>query len=89
MYVASAFRRTVRAVRLKPDTTYYTVVKSAVGRDEARRPRAKLVRYYREDGRGDETIIELPTGGSAPGLQAAWNGGYDPINWRPWPVGGG
>jgi hypothetical protein len=30
MYVASAFRRTVRAVRLKPDTTYYTVVKSAV-----------------------------------------------------------
>ena len=31
MYVASAFRRTVRAVRLKPDTTYYTVVKSAVG----------------------------------------------------------
>jgi hypothetical protein len=30
MDVASAFRRTLRAVRLKPDTTYYTVVKSAV-----------------------------------------------------------
>ena len=41
MYVASAFRRTVRAVRLKPDTTYYTVVKSAVER-LARRCNASL-----------------------------------------------
>src|SRR3982750_136421 len=35
-------------------------------RVQARRLRAKLVRYYREGGRADETIIELPKGGYAP-----------------------
>ena len=33
---------------------------------QARRLRAKLVRYYREEGRADETVIELPKGGYAP-----------------------
>ncbi len=35
-------------------------------RVQARRLRAKLVRYYQEDGRGDEMIIDLPKGGYAP-----------------------
>src|SRR5262245_32899214 len=35
-------------------------------RVQARRLRAKLVRYYREEGRIDEWIIELPKGGYAP-----------------------
>ena len=35
-------------------------------RVQARRLRAKLVRYYREEGRADELIIELPKGGYAP-----------------------
>ena len=35
-------------------------------RVQARRLRAKLVRYYREEGRADETLIELPKGGYAP-----------------------
>jgi serine/threonine-protein kinase len=35
-------------------------------RVQARRLRAKLVRYYREEGRADETMIELPKGGYAP-----------------------
>jgi serine/threonine-protein kinase len=35
-------------------------------RVQARRLRAKIVRYYREEGRADETIIELPKGGYAP-----------------------
>jgi serine/threonine-protein kinase len=35
-------------------------------RVQARRLRAKLVRYYREEGRADEVIIELPKGGYAP-----------------------
>jgi len=35
-------------------------------RVQARRLRAKLVRYYQEDGRGDEVIIDLPKGGYAP-----------------------
>src|SRR5438552_7910481 len=35
-------------------------------RVQARRLRAKLVRYYREEGRADESIIELPKGGYAP-----------------------
>src|SRR5215217_8036119 len=35
-------------------------------RVQARRLRAKLVRYYREEGRVDEWIIELPKGGYAP-----------------------
>ncbi len=35
-------------------------------RVQARRLRAKLVRYYREEGRSDEWIIELPKGGYAP-----------------------
>ena len=35
-------------------------------RVQARRLRAKLVRYYREEGRTDETVIELPKGGYAP-----------------------
>jgi len=33
---------------------------------QARRLRAKLVRYYREEGRADEWIVELPKGGYAP-----------------------
>ena len=35
-------------------------------RVQARRLRAKLVRYYQEEGRADETVIELPKGGYAP-----------------------
>jgi hypothetical protein len=35
-------------------------------RVQGRRLRAKLVRYYREEGRADETVIELPKGGYAP-----------------------
>src|SRR5215470_14091401 len=35
-------------------------------RVQARRLRAKLVRYYREEGRIDEWIVELPKGGYAP-----------------------
>ncbi len=35
-------------------------------RVQARRLRAKLVRYYREEGRTDDVIIELPKGGYAP-----------------------
>jgi len=35
-------------------------------RVQARRLRAKLVRYYQEDGRRDEVIIDLPKGGYAP-----------------------
>src|SRR5262245_32577411 len=35
-------------------------------RVQARRLRAKLVRYYREEGRADPTLIELPKGGYAP-----------------------
>jgi TolB-like protein/Flp pilus assembly protein TadD len=35
-------------------------------RVQARRLRAKLVRYYREEGRADALIIDLPKGGYAP-----------------------
>jgi serine/threonine-protein kinase len=35
-------------------------------RVQARRLRAKLVRYYREEGPGDELIVDLPKGGYAP-----------------------
>jgi TolB-like protein/Flp pilus assembly protein TadD len=35
-------------------------------RVQARRLRAKLVHYYREEGRADELIIDLPKGGYAP-----------------------
>src|SRR6185436_11875684 len=35
-------------------------------RVQARRLRAKLERYYHEEGRADELIIELPKGGYAP-----------------------
>ena len=35
-------------------------------RVQARRLRSKLVRYYREEGRSDEWMIELPKGGYAP-----------------------
>jgi TolB-like protein/Flp pilus assembly protein TadD len=35
-------------------------------RVQARRLRAKLVHYYAEEGRTDETVIELPKGGYAP-----------------------
>ncbi len=35
-------------------------------RVQARRLRAKLVRYYREEGRADPLIIDLPKGGYAP-----------------------
>ncbi len=35
-------------------------------RVQARRLRARLTRYYREEGRNDEILIELPKGGYAP-----------------------
>src|SRR5689334_22663489 len=35
-------------------------------RVQARRLRAKLVTYYREEGRADELIVDLPKGGYAP-----------------------
>src|ERR1041385_2828592 len=35
-------------------------------RVQARRLRARLVRYYRENGQSDEIVIELPKGGYAP-----------------------
>src|SRR3954464_4024141 len=35
-------------------------------RVQARRLRAKLVRYYREEGRADEWVVGRPQGGSAP-----------------------
>src|SRR5207237_7976724 len=35
-------------------------------RVQARRLRARLVHYYREEGRADELIIDLPKGGYAP-----------------------
>jgi len=35
-------------------------------RVQARRLRARLVRYYREEGQNDEIVIELPKGGYAP-----------------------
>ena len=38
-------------------------------RVQARRLRARLVRYYREEGRPDELIIELPKGGYAPAFK--------------------
>jgi len=38
-------------------------------RVQARRLRAKLFRYYREEGRADEWIVELPKGGYAPTLK--------------------
>ncbi len=37
-----------------------------VVRVQARRLRARLVRYYREEGVGDEVLIELPKGGYTP-----------------------
>src|SRR5947209_16150302 len=36
-------------------------------RVQARRLRARLVRYYREQGQHDAGVIELPEGGYAPG----------------------
>ena len=38
-------------------------------RVQARRLRARLVRYYREEGSGDALVIELPKGGYAPVLK--------------------
>jgi TolB-like protein/Tfp pilus assembly protein PilF len=35
-------------------------------RVQARRLRARLARYYREEGQGDELVIDLPKGGYAP-----------------------
>jgi TolB-like protein/Flp pilus assembly protein TadD len=37
-----------------------------VVRVQARRLRARLVRYYAEEGQGDEVLVELPKGGYAP-----------------------
>lgn len=37
-----------------------------VVRVQARRLRARLVRYYEEEGRADELVVELPKGGYAP-----------------------
>src|SRR5579864_9478289 len=38
-------------------------------RVQARRLRARLTRYYREEGRNDEVLIDLPKGGYAPLFQ--------------------
>ena len=38
-------------------------------RVQARRLRARLMRYYREEGRPDELVIELPKGGDAPTIK--------------------
>jgi len=38
-------------------------------RVQARRLRARLTRYYREEGQNDETLIELPKGGYSPIFQ--------------------
>jgi serine/threonine-protein kinase len=38
-------------------------------RVQARRLRAKLVRYYRDEGPADEVIVELPKGGYAPAFK--------------------
>src|ERR1700682_371661 len=38
-------------------------------RVQARRLRARLSRYYREEGSGDEIVIQLPKGGYAPLFQ--------------------
>ena len=38
-------------------------------RVQARRLRARLLRYYREEGRPDELVIELPKGGYAPAFK--------------------
>ena len=40
-------------------------------RVQARRLRARLARYYRDEGRNDEILIELPKGGYAPTFQKA------------------
>ena len=40
-------------------------------RVQARRLRARLSRYYREEGQNDEIVIELPKGGYAPTFQTA------------------
>jgi serine/threonine-protein kinase len=38
-------------------------------RVQARRLRARLVRYYREEGQSDEVIVDLPKGGYAPSFK--------------------
>ena len=43
-------------------------------RVQARRLRARLSRYYREEGRADEVLIELPKGGYAPLFQEVAGG---------------
>jgi TolB-like protein/Tfp pilus assembly protein PilF len=43
-------------------------------RVQARRLRARLTRYYREEGRGDEILVELPKGGYAPLFQQVEGG---------------
>ena len=43
-------------------------------RVQARRLRARLTRYYREEGRDDEILIELPKGGYAPLFQQVEGG---------------
>ncbi|HMD35740.1 MAG TPA: tetratricopeptide repeat protein [Vicinamibacterales bacterium] len=44
-------------------------------RVQARRLRARLVRYYREEGQNDEIVIELPKGGYAPTFKRRAAGG--------------
>jgi serine/threonine-protein kinase len=43
-------------------------------RVQARRLRTRLTRYYREEGRGDDILIELPKGGYAPLFQQVEGG---------------
>ena len=42
-------------------------------RVQARRLRAQLTRYYREEGQADETVIELPKGGYTPIFKSSKN----------------
>src|SRR5690348_9854590 len=43
-------------------------------RVQARRLRTRLTRYYREEGRGDDILIDLPKGGYAPLFQQVEGG---------------
>ena len=63
---AASSRNTSSASRSSARKTSFDPRTDPIVRVQARRLRAKLVRYYREEGRADESIIELPKGGYAP-----------------------
>ena len=58
-------------------------------RVQARRLRARLARYYREDGQTDETVIDLPKGGYLPVFKRREGGGAiaGGPSARPWSAG--